>query len=406
MLSGKTRWVLSLVFVLLFSALFSSALSAGNPAPTSTPPAKGPALEDRTSMEVVRLMGLGWNLGNTMEACGDWINGQDVSNYETAWGNPETTREMFHALKVAGFKSVRIPVAWSNLMGKGYKIDSRLMKRVRQIVDYVLAEDMIAVVNIHWDGGWWAKFPTEYDKCMKRYTTIWTQISGQFKDYPATLIFESLNEEGCFNDVWNRYGGPAPENQKRAYGILNDINQTFVDLVRKSGGLNDKRHLLIAGYATDIDCTVDPLFLMPKDPANHCIVSVHYYTPYTFAGLEKDETWGKMRMTWGTEVDYAELDANVRKMKMRFHDQGVPVIVGEYGASFKKEPESVRRYTASVAERFYKAGMCPMLWDAGGYFDRRTLEFKDPEILLDLQKVMSGQEQIRIPVSSRYLSPK
>ncbi len=92
-----------------------------------------------------------------------------------------------------------------------------------------------------------------------------------------------------------------PEQKQKAYGILNNINQAFVDLVRKSGGLNAKRHLLIAGYATDIDLTVDPDFVMPKDPVNHCIVSVHYYTPYTFAGLEKDESWGKMRTTWGTD---------------------------------------------------------------------------------------------------------
>jgi endoglucanase len=53
-------------------------------------------------MEVVQLMGLGWNLGNTLEACGDWIKGTEVRQYETAWGNPETTREIIQAAKRRG----------------------------------------------------------------------------------------------------------------------------------------------------------------------------------------------------------------------------------------------------------------------------------------------------------------
>ena len=130
---------------------------------------------------------------------------------------------------------------------------------------------------------------------------------------------------------------------------------------------------------------------MPKDPENHCIVSVHYYTPYTFAGLEKDESWGKARPTWGTQADFAELDANMQKLKPRFLDQGIPVIVGEYGATLKtKEPESVRRYILSVTEKVYNLGMCPMLWDPGTHFNRRTLEFNDLELLKEFRKIMKG----------------
>ncbi len=248
---------------------------------------------------------------------------------------------------------------------------------------------MIAVVNIHWDGGWWSKFPADYDHCMKRYTRFWSQIAGSFKDYPGTLIFESLNEEGCWNDVWNRYGSGTAEQKQKAYGILNDINQAFVDVVRKSGGLNAERHLLIAGYATDIELTVDPDFRMPKDPAGHSIVSVHYYTPYTFAGLEQDESWGKARSTWGTGADWAELNANMEKLKPRFLDQGIPVILGEYGATLKnKDPESVRKYILAVAGKAYGMGMCPMLWDPGSHFNRRMLQFDDPELLKGFRKIM------------------
>lgn len=374
-----------------YTLLFSILIPAGLPVldAAQTPGPAGPDLESLSSVEVVHRMGLGWNLGNTMECAGAWIKGPEVRSFETAWGNPETTKDMIDQIQAAGFKSVRIPVAWSNLMGDNYTIDPQLMARVKEIVGYVLDDGMIAVVNIHWDGGWWSKFSTDYNESMKRYTRMWSQIAAGFKDAPGTLIFESLNEEGCWNDVWNRYGNGTAEQKQKAYGMLNNINKAFVDLVRRSGGLNAKRHLLIAGYATDIDLTVDPDFLMPKDPAGHCIVSVHYYTPYTFAGLEHDESWGKARFTWGTDADKAELDAKFAELKPRFLAQGVPVILGEYGATLKnKDPESVRKYMLAVAEKAYGMGICPMLWDPGSHFNRHTLQFDDPELLKGFQKIM------------------
>jgi endoglucanase len=131
---------------------------------------------------------------------------------------------------------------------------------------------------------------------------------------------------------------------------------------------------------------------MPKDPAGHCIVSVHYYTPYTFAGLEHDESWGKMRPTWGTDADKAELDSKFALLKPVFLDKGIPVIVGEYGATLKnKDLDSVRKYILAVAEKAYSMGMCPMLWDPGSHFDRRTLKFRDEELLKGFQKIGAGK---------------
>jgi endoglucanase len=226
---------------------------------------------------------------------------------------------------------------------------------------------------------------------MKRFKTMWTQIAAAFKDHPGSLIFEALNEEGCFNDLWNRWGAPEPEKRAKAYGILNDINQAFVDLVRGSGGMNAKRHLLVAGYCTDIDLTVHEHFKMPKDPEGKCILSVHYYTPWPFAGMEKDEDWGKMRSSWGTEEDLKELDDNMMKLKARYLDNGVPIIMGEYGATHKgKEPESVRRYLLAVTDKIYRSGMCPMLWDPNTHFDRRRGEFNDPELLEGLQAIQKA----------------
>ena len=145
---------------------------------------------------------------------------------------------------------------------------------------------------------------------------------------------------------------------------------------------------------------------MPKDPQDHCILSIHYYTPYTFAGLEHDESWGKARPTWGTKEDFAELDANMQKLKVRFLGQGVPIILGEYGATLKgKDPESVRTYIMSVANKVYRMGMCPMLWDPGSHFNRKTLQFNDPELLKGFQKIMTGVKPDQVEMNEEPDTP-
>lgn len=325
-------------------------------------------------------LGLGWNLGNTLEATGDWIKGPAVSNFETAWGNPVTTKAMFDGIKASGFNFVRIPVAWSNMMGPDYTINPALLNRVEEVAKYGLDNDMYVMINIHWDGGWIHKFSTDYDGTMKRYKTMWSQITGRFKGYSDHLIFESMNEEGSFDDLWNPYGG-APNQKDKAYQILNSVNQAFTDLVRASGGNNRQRYLLIAGYGTDIGRTVDAAFTMPQDPIAHSMVSVHYYSPPTFAILEKDASWGKAQYTWGTPDEVAAVQRDMLKMKVRFIETGIPVIVGEFGCpSSNKEPASIVKYLSTVCQTAYSMGMVPMLWDAGNFYDRRHLKWKNPQL--------------------------
>lgn len=345
-------------------------------------------MRDITTMEVVQEMGLGINLGNTMEVSGMHL--ASVQAYETGWGSPVITQPMIQGYADAGFGVLRVPVAWSNLMDKKtYKISPDYIARVKEIVSWALDADMYVIMNIHWDGGWWSGFAKDdqRDKCFEKYESIWTQLSAEFGEYGDKLMFESLNEEGGWDDIWNRYSHQG--DKELSYGILNDINQRFVNIVRGSGGNNEKRHLLIAGYGTDIDLTCDELFKMPDDPAGRCAVSVHYYTPSTFAILEKDADWGKARTEWGTEEDYAELDRNMDKMKTAFVDKGVPVIIGEYSACGKNKSQEMKRlYVSSVCKAAYTRGMCPVLWDVtDDYYIRSTAEFKDKELLKEFDEI-------------------
>ena len=368
---------------LLFAALLTALLAAcGGASPDAeTPSPEEPpepsaereapgVMRGVTTMELVHEMGIGVNLGNTMEAVGG----------ETSWGSPPVTEAMIAGYAAAGFSSVRIPVAWSTQMDEdGYGIYADRMDRVQQITDWVLDHGMTAVVNIHWDGGWWEAFPTDKDRCMAKYKAIWTQIAERFKNYGDKLIFESANEELGWDSLWNRWSGSA-DGKDEYYGLTNEVNQVFVDLVRASGGNNGLRHLLIAGPATDVELTCDPMFLVPNDPQNRCAVSVHYYTPSTFAILAEDASWGKMRPTWGTERDFGELNRLMDMVKTAFIDKGVPVVVGEFGAEKKnKEPGMVPLYIRSVCEAVYTRGMCPMLWDTpGSSFYDRLLHTFDP----------------------------
>lgn len=352
-------------------------------------------MRDMTAEETIADMGIGINLGNTFEVSG--MTFAEVQKYETGWGSPVITQEIIQGYADAGFGTLRIPVAWSNMMNvRTYEINPDYLARVKQVVEWALGTGMYVIMDIHWDGGWFSDFAKDdlRDKRFEKYESIWTQLSAAFGEYGDHLIFESLNEEGGWDDIWNRYSGEG--DKQKSYDILNDINQRFVNIVRSSGENNSKRFLLIAGYNTDFDLTCDEMFRMPDDPASKCAVSVHYYTPSTFAILEEDASWGKARTDWGTDADIEELNKYMDMVKTRFVDNGIPVIIGEYGCPTKnKDPESVSLYISSVCEAAYSRGMCPVLWDITDlHYNRSTCEFNDKELLEKMMEIRdNGRNQ-------------
>ena len=352
---------------------------------------KGTEMRDITTMDLVQDMGLGINLGNTFESCGNWINTSSVTNYETAWGSPVITQEMIQGYRAEGFGVLRVPVAWSNMMQEGYTIHPDYLARVKEVVGWALDADLYVILNIHYDSGWWENFAQDKESCMKKYTRIWEQLCEAFKQESDYLMFESLNEEGHWDQLWNRYSG-STDGKAESYGLLNEINQTFVDIVRKSGGNNTKRHLLIAGYATDIDLTCDPLFVMPNDKENRCAVSVHYYTPSTFCILTEDASWGKAQTEWGTDQERAQLVQYMEKLKTHFIDKGIPVIMGEFGvAKENKTQEMIRRFMTAVCKEAYSRDICPVIWDTtGSFYDRENGKFYDQALLADLMTILSS----------------
>lgn len=350
------------------------------------------AMRDMTTQELIEDMGLGINLGNTMEATGSWISEGSVTAYETCWGSPVITEEMIKGYKDAGFGVVRVPANWSNMMSEDYTLNADYVARIHQIVDWILANDMYVILNTHHEK-WLGDMPTNEDEVLLKFTRIWEQIAESFKDYDDRLMFEGLNEEAGYDSVWNQYGS-STEGKDIAYGYVNTLNQTFVDTVRASGGNNAERHLLVAGYYTDVVRTCDEMFVVPNDPANRVAVSVHYYTPSTLTILEADADWGKAKTDWGSESDIAELEKMMDMLTETFVSKGIPVIVGEYGCFGKNKTEDIKRaYMLDVCRETYERNMLPILWDTHDtFYNRYTCTYNDP---LMLEQMMAIPEEIQ-----------
>lgn len=362
--------------------------------------------EGLTALEATRLMGNGINLGNTLEACDNnvGIKTNTPLSYETYWGQPKTTQAMIDGMKAAGFDTIRIPVAWmtnaTHLYEGDYTIDAGYMDRVEEVVRYARKAGMYVIINDHWDGGWYGMFGSESAEtralAMEAYKGMWQQIAERFRDYSDYLIFESANEElgGRFDENSPLYCSDSVVtylNDDERYALTNEINQTFVDVVRATGGNNATRFLLIAGYSTNIDQTCDDRFQMPKDTADSkLMVSVHYYDPWSYCGASSAASATK----WGKVSDYEYLDQQLAKMT-KFTEAGYGVVIGEYGALPGSDglKDNTLAYHTAFLDACTKYNLTNCLWDCSGLYKRVSQTFADDDILAMYQEKRQANEE-------------
>ena len=362
--------------------------------------------EGLTALEATRLMGNGINLGNTLEACDKnvGIKTNTPLSYETHWGQPKTTQAMIDGMKAAGFDTIRIPVAWmtnaTHLYEGDYTIDADYMDRVEEVVRYARKAGMYVIVNDHWDGGWYGMFGSESAEtralAMEAYKGMWQQIAERFRDYSDYLIFESANEElgTRFDENSALYCSDSVVtylNDDERYALTNEINQTFVDVVRATGGNNATRLLLIAGYGTNIDQTCDDRFQMPKDTADSkLMVSVHYYDPWSYCGASSAVSATK----WGKVSDYEYMDQQLAKMT-KFTEAGYGVVIGEYGALPCSDglKDNTLAYHTAFLDACTKYNLTNCLWDCSGLYKRVSQTFADDDILAMYQEKRQANEE-------------
>ena len=300
-------------------------------------------MRDISSMQIVKEMHLGWNLGNTM----------DGNPLETSWGNPKTTQAMIDMVKAAGFNTVRIPVTWQSHMGAApdYTVEQAWMNRVEEIANYVLSTGMYAIVNTHHDA-WVSVMPTADQAAIStQITKLWTQIANRFKNYDDHLIFETLNEPRTTDTTQWTGGTPA------ARTIINAYNLAAVNAIRATGGNNQLRHIMVPTHAANASNTcVNALVIPNNDP--RIIVSLHTYypNPISMGGAT----------TWGTAAEKADMAAELDRIANLLPKKGRAVVIGEWG-TINQDNLAVRvDHAGTYAKEVTARGMCPVWWDNGG----------------------------------------
>ncbi|WP_246125190.1 glycoside hydrolase family 5 protein [Exilibacterium tricleocarpae] len=393
------------IFSLLF---FFSSASSSNPSGGGIYPDynSNPIPADITDMSstAARLASritLGWNLGNSLEAIGG----------ETAWGNPRTTRQLIQLVKSSGFDSIRLPVSWDQYADQATaEIDRGWMNRVTEVAQWCLDSDMTVLLNIHWDGGWLEQnvYADAQELVNAKQKALWQQIATHFRDFDERLMFAGSNE-------------PAVEDAS-GMGVLLSYHQTFIDAVRATGGKNAYRILVVQGPTTDIEKTHQFMRTLPEDTvADRLMVEVHFYTPYQFALMLKDEPWGNQFFYWGagnhsqtdtahnpTGGEEARVDQLFGLMKTRFADRGIPVVLGEYAAinrfgqlsgdNLQRHIQSRAYWHRYITQSALANGLLPYYWDNGsndkhssGIFDRDTNTVFDIETLNALNQGVGRQ---------------
>ena len=379
---------------------------AGNDIPSdNNPEGQQPVYE--TSFEAVANMGVGWNLGNTLEPVwtGD-TDGRDWMSWETGWGQAVTTQELIYMMRDAGFGAIRVPVSWGVHMDADGKVYDEWMNRVNQVVDYVINAGLYCIINVHHDTGadeetaWLVADPLVYEKEKARYEGLWKQIAERFRDYDHHLLFESFNEmldasrSWCFASMNLGYDATAAAG---AYKAINDYAQSFVDVVRATGGNNSVRNLVVNTYGA---CNgagswnphlQDPLkyMQMPMDQAEeHIIFQVHSYPEIDNPTSMK-----------------AEVSRMMSDLERYLVSLGGPVIVGEWG-TFTENPslESYCNYAGYFVSEARKRGIGTFHWmglSDGVY--RSVPCFNEPEKVEAIVKGYHGDAfRPVIPVMGDY----
>ena len=388
-MSLKVKYVISCVAGLLVCLTFSCCHpeeSGTEPDPV-TPDTEPVETGFESADDAILHMGAGWNLGNTLDSnSGDlthmWIEAwsrRTPKDYETAWGQPETTRALIHMFREAGFGGIRIPVTWYPHIGKislydteywdpatgwtGTEVDAAWMARVKEVVDYVIDEGMYCILNVHHDTGaadtaWLVAGEKEFEAAKARYQSLWEQIATTFKDYDEKLLFESFNEMLDPYDSWCFASFATPGNYDAsvaasAYKAINDYCKLFVDTVRSTGGNNAQRNLVVNTYgACSGDGTwnrhlTDPLteFVLPEEPG-HIAVEIHSYWD-----AEKFNTQKK-------EIDQLFTNINVH-LRNRL---GVPVIIGEWGGGTHEDTAANTQFANYFSAKAKANGVAAFWW--------------------------------------------
>lgn len=314
---------------------------------------------------------VGWNLGNQFECSPQGVdnesfligNPEGSINAETAWGNPAVTAKTIKAVKEAGFNAIRIPVRWQHHITNqmAMTVDKAWMAKVKQVVDWCLKEDLKVILNTHHEK-WLEGRPTyayKEENC-RQLALLWLNIATEFKDYDSRLAFAGTNEV----HIRDNWGAPEKENLQ----VQNAYNQTFVDIVRSTGGNNTKRHLLVQTYVCNPQFGLDGGLVIPTDlPENglaYMSVEYHFYSPWDYAGEGTKDLWS----------DPESLRNMFDKTATEWGNKGLGVVIGEWGvtdhgnaSNLQAVHENITNYCRFYVSESLKRGFSTFVWDNNSF---------------------------------------
>ena len=367
-MKSVSKRYLSFILSLLMAMTIFTGLDLGD---INAQALSGDTLKNADTEAILEDMGLGWNLGNSLDATG----GSSLDT-ETSWSNPKTTQALIDKVKSLGFNTVRVPVSWGkHVSGDNYTIDSAWLARVKEVVDYCYKNDMYVILNIHHDtkssesasGAGYYPRSSAYSSSEKFVTSVWSQVAEYFKDYDYHLIFETLNEPrliGTGYEWWfNKWS--IPSEVKDAIECINKLNQKAVDTIRNTGSNNKGRLIMCPGYDASIDGATVSGFKLPTDISgnkNRIAVSVHAYSPYNFA----------MNVGSGSTSSYtssikSELQELFSTLKSTFRDKGIPVVIGEFGSTDKNNTAERVKWATDYTALAKKNNIPCVLWDNNAF---------------------------------------
>ena len=359
-------------------------------------------ISTKNSFDIVKDMGIGYNLGNTFDSYSYDLDGISTPEEQiTLNGNSLPTKNMIKKIKKYGFKTIRFPVTWMHFIDNEGNINSDWLLLVKGVIDLIIKQELYCILNIYNDGyyGNWLSLGIEV---KDKYINLWTQIANEFKEYNHNLIFESMNEVYFSDPIEYLYD----------FNLLLNLNQAFVDTIRNSGGNNKKRLLIVAGASDELDMTCSSDYKIPIDPYNKLAVSLHYFVPSQFTTdlYFEPYTWiddygniynYKPTLSWGNQDEYFQMITDFEMMKNTFASKGIPVIISEVGVltEEKKKLESIREYLYMVFSiSSYYDGIVSCLWDTSNkefgdmnYYDRENDKWYDEKLKENFIQISRGK---------------
>ncbi len=344
-----------------------------------------------TAAEAVAKMKIGWNLGNTFDCHGSWF---DQNLMETAWGNPYTTTELIHYIHSLGFEAIRMPVTWYPHMDERNNLDFMWMRRVKKVVGMILKEGMYCIVNCHHDtgemqnygGGWIQADIDNFKKNRNRVEQMWTQIAELFRDESDKLLLEGFNEMLNPANQWNTPTGEE-------LNAVNDWNRLFVETVRKTGGANRNRNLILNTYAGGLQTHLLQAFQPPKDIVEgHLIMGIHCYDPWGFT--TRNAVWTRQTDLFDDACEQ-ELQRLFDQLKINALSKKIPVIIGEFASMDKNNEQERAKHADFMVTEAGKLGIPCFYWDDGKMYrivDRLNLSPVTPELV---KTMISAAERIQ-----------